>query len=182
MFRDCIKLKTPPALPAMVAKSGCYAYMFWRCKSLESMPELPATTIATACYTYMFRDCPNITGSIPALPATELAVNCYGCMFYGCKGITGHVELPGMELKKDCYNLMLASTSITSVSVAFTDWHDAEGDEINGTQMDSTQQGATYYMLHSVPAGGTFTKPAALPDKRGYRYVPESWTVVDKEG
>ena len=175
MFQDCIKLKAPPALPAMVAKSRCYAYMFWGCKALESMPELPATTLETSCYTYMFRDCPSITGSIPALPATELADKCYACMFYGCKGITGHVDLPAAELKKDCYNYMFLGTSITSMSVAFTDWHDAEGDEINGA--DLGDGGATMYMLNGVPAGGTFTKPAALPDKRGHRYVPGSWTV-----
>lgn len=176
MFRDCTKLKTPPALPAMVAKAACYAYMFWGCKALESMPELPATTIATACYTYMFRGCTSLTGSIPALPATELADGCYNCMFYACKGITGHVDLLAAELKKDCYHAMFLGTSITSMSVAFTDWHDGEGDEINGTDLD-TKHGATMYMLSSVPAGGTFTKPATLPDKRGYRYVPESWNV-----
>ena len=176
MFRNCTKLKTPPALPATTLVKSCYAYMFWGCKALESMPELPATTIAYGCYTYMFRECSSITGSIPALPATELADNCYGCMFYGCTGITGHVDLPGLELKKDCYTYMLYHCNITSVSVAFTDWHDAEGDEINGTQLD-TNHGATMGMLLSTPEGGTFTKPATLPDKRGRRYIPESWNV-----
>lgn len=124
----------------------------------------------------MFRDCTSLTGSIPALPATTLAPDCYSGMFYGCKGITGHVDLPGLELKKDCYNAMFRNSNITSISVAFTDWHDGEGDEINGTDLD-TNHGATMYMLNDVPAGGTFTKPAALPDKRGNRYIPESWNV-----
>ena len=176
MFNNCTKLKTPPALPAMVAPIGCYEYMFWGCKALESMPELPATTIAKVCYSNMFRECTSLTGSIPALPATVLEEGCYNCMFYGCTGITGHVDLPAAELKKDCYYAMFLRTSITSMSVAFTDWHDAEGDEINGTDL-GTSHGATMYMLNGVPAGGTFTKPASLPDKRGLRYVPESWTV-----
>ena len=131
------------------------------------------------CYNNMFNGCTSLVNP-PALPATELAQNCYAYMFNGCNGITGHVDLPGLELKKDCYRAMLMGTSITSVSVAFTDWHDAEGDEINGADLDS--HGATMYMLNGVPAGGTFTKPASLPDKRGQRYVPESWNVVDKEG
>ena len=175
MFQDCTELKTPPALPATKLALACYAYMFWRCRSLESMPELPATTLADSCYLYMFRECNSLTGSIPALPATELATGCYAYMFNGCNGITGHVDLPGLELKKDCYRAMFWETSITSMSVAFTDWHDGEGDEINGTDLGNV--GATMNMLNGVPAGGTFTKPATLPDKRGLRYVPESWTV-----
>ena len=127
----------------------------------------------------MFNGCTSLT-SAPALPATTLTPYCYGSMFYGCTGITGHVDLPAAELKKDCYYAMFFGSSITSVSVAFTDWHDGEGDEINGTDLGNF--GATMNMLRNTPAGGTFTKPAALPDKRGHRYIPESWTVVDKEG
>lgn len=176
MFYGCTSLTIAPELPATQLAPNCYEYMFSGCKSLTVAPELPATTLAVRCYSYMFQECTSLTGSIPSLPATVLEEGCYNCMFYVCGGITGHVDLPAAELKKDCYYAMFLGTSITSMSVAFTDWHDGEGDEINGTDLD-TNHGATMYMLSGVPAGGTFTKPAALPDKRGKRYVPESWTV-----
>ena len=200
MFYGCTSLTIAPELPATQLAPNCYEYMFWGCKSLTTAPELPATKLFAYCYSHMFHGCTHLTAA-PALSATELAYACYnymfhGCtslttapelpsttlapacysgMFYGCTGITGHVDLPGLELKKDCYNAMFRNSNITSVSVAFTDWHDAEGDEINGADLGNV--GATMNMLLNVPAGGTFTKPAALPDKRGYRYVPESWTV-----
>lgn len=122
----------------------------------------------------MLQECRSLT-TAPELPATELADDCYSYMLSWCPGITGHVDLPGLELKKNCYNAMFRNSNITSVSVAFTDWHDAEGDEINGADLGGI--GATMDMLLSTPAGGTFTKPATLPDKRGRRYVPESWNV-----
>ena len=148
--------------------------MFYGCTSLKVAPALPATQLNAYCYGSMFYGCTSLTAA-PALPATQLNAYCYGSMFYGCTGITGHVDLPGLELKKDCYKAMFRNSNITSVSVAFTDWHDGEGDDINGTDLGNL--GATMNMLSSTPAGGTFTKPATLPDKRGLRYVPESWTV-----
>ena len=168
MFNKCTSLTEAPELPATTLAHSCYSNMFSGCTSLTSAPELPATTLAEYCYGYMFEDCTSLTEA-PALPATTLVEGCYESMFYGCTSLTEAPALPATTLAEECYSYMFyGCTSLNYISVNFTAWND------NDLCTDS--------WVWNVASTGTFVCPAALDtDTRDESYVPEGWTVENKQ-
>ena len=166
MFFGCTSLtNAPAALPATNLAKRCYAQMFGGCKALTVAPELPAETLAENCYNGMFNGCWALTAA-PALPATNLAVACYWGMLSGCASLTAAPELPATTLTNGCYNSMFSSsTNISSVTVGFTNWTSAAGQE------------CTEYWLVRVAPTGTFFCPPALPIERGESRIPNGWLV-----
>ena len=106
LFADCTSLTTPPELPSLEMKYGCYNGMFFRCGNLRETPKLPATKLAGFCYGNMFAYCSNLTVA-PELPATTLESSCYTNMLAGTS-ITEAPELPAINLKYGCYSNMFA--------------------------------------------------------------------------
>lgn len=118
MFGGCIRLTTPPELPAESLNGYCYFGMFQGCTSLTSAPELPATKLTQGCYANMFDGCSNLTQAPAVLPATELATRCYQNMFFNCTSLTKAPELPATILEGTCYYYMFYNcTSLTTAPV-----------------------------------------------------------------
>lgn len=113
MFKDCISLVIPPALPATSLATDCYAEMFKGCTSLASAPALPATTLEISCYVEMFEGCTSLAAA-PALPAMTAVSGCYNSMFKDCTSLTQAPALPATTLSDDCYRSMFEGcTSLT---------------------------------------------------------------------
>lgn len=165
MFLDCTKLKTAPALPAMILATGCYDDMFDDCYLLETAPALPATTLAEECYNSMFYACESLTEA-PVLPATTLADWCYSYMLQDCTGLTQAPDLPATTLTESCYYDMFAGcTSLNSVNCLATDIS------------------ADYCLsdwLSGAAATGTVYCAAGMKEAfEASGEIPEGWTVVE---
>ena len=82
-------------------------------------------------------------------------------MFQNCTSLIDGPHLSATMLSNSCYaNMFKGCTSLTGLTVDFTDWN-------NGLY--------TANWLYNVAPTGTLTKPAALPDKLGYSYIPNGW-------
>lgn len=164
MFNQCIRLETAPVLPATRLAESCYSSMFGQCRSLTVPPELPATDLSYWCYNAMFSHCSNLT-KIPVLPADIALHGSYNSMFQNCESIK-EAEIAATRLADYALQSMFAyCTSLERVTVHFTDW---KFDDIYGPTND---------FLSGVSSTGIFRKPEALPERRGYPYIPEGWTV-----
>lgn len=154
-------------LPSMTLPILCYYGMFQNCTSLSAAPELPATTVGASCYRSMFEGCTSLVSAPSVLPATTTQQYCYSRMFYGCTALTDAPAISATTLTTNCFQNMFATdSSLSSVSVAFTDW-----------QSDVTP---TSYWLYRVASTGTFTCPAELPKTTGDSNIPSGWTIVEK--
>lgn len=139
----------------------CYSYMFSGCTSLTTAPALPATTLAPYCYMAMFQRCTSLT-SAPTLLATTLVEACYHSMFQYCSKLSLPPDLPATTLARSCYSYMFYNCSrLASIVTSHTEWDYATTNWVSG-----------------VSSSGTFTCPAALPQKRGISYIPNNWTIV----
>ncbi len=82
-------------------------------------------------------------------------------MFQNCTSLIDGPHLSATMLSNGCYaNMFKNCTSLTGLTVDFTDWNDGL---------------YTTNWLYNVAPTGTLTKPAALQDKLGYSYVPNGW-------
>ena len=151
-------------LPSMTLPSLCYYGMFQNCTSLSAAPELPATTLGASCYRSMFEGCSSLVSAPSVLPATTTQQYCYSRMFYGCTALKDAPEICATTLTTNCFQAMFSTdSSLSSVSVAFTDWQD-----------DVTP---TSYWLYQVAASGTFLCPEELSVIRGTSNIPTNWEV-----
>ena len=117
MFKECLKLKKAPDLPATEVIADNYYAMFMNCLELEKAPALPATTLAYRCYYYMFAGCTSLT-NVPDLPATTLAPMCYAYMYYGCTGLYTPSKIQARTLASGCCTYMFAEC--TNINTAYT--------------------------------------------------------------
>lgn len=147
------------------APAYCYLNIFRNCSSLTTASiTLPALTLNNACYQDMFGSCSSLTTGPAVLPAATLVNNCYGGMFHRCSSLTAAPKLSAPTLVyNSCPNMFLYCSALSSIEVAFTAWI----------------SGATSNWMEGVAASGTFTCPAALPDRRGSYNIPSGWTKVD---
>ena len=113
LFEDMHNLITPPSLPAVNLKHGCYRRMFNECRNLNIAPELPAKKLKMFCYSQMFSGCSSLKIP-PKLPAKQLAEYCYANMFI-CSGIEVPPELPANILKAGCYEYMFSCSDLTEL-------------------------------------------------------------------
>ena len=138
---------------------------FFKLFGAVNIKELPATKLTEGCYSGLFSGCTNLA-TAPELPATELADSCYSGMFSGCTNLTTAPELPATVLAPECYFEMFKGCSkLSNVDVSFTTW----------------KSGATDSWLSDVSTAGDFTKPMKLAPMRGESYIPDTWTIYDKE-
>ena len=123
---------------------------------------LPATNLGMMAYNSMFSWTP-LVAAPSCLPATSISNSCYGNMFGYCMSLTNAPQIMATSPNSSCGNMFMGCFNLTAMTVHFTDWG------INGNQN----------WVQSLPANGTFTKPAALSTEYGDNYIPQGWTVVD---
>lgn len=146
-----------------VCKSNSFYQLFGSCTSLLSAPELTAETIEGLGMANTFRGCGNMTGTVILQATTFTGESSCLAAFYAT-GISG-IELKATQLATGCLAYAFyGSSSLSRVEVAFTEW----------------LSGATTGWMTSTAAGGTFVKPAALPNSPGTSGIPSGWTIIDK--
>ena len=144
----------------------CFYGLFSGCDLLTTPPLLPATTLKNDCYGYMFRGC-SLLATAPELPATTLKNYCYEYMFRQCTSLISTPILPATSPSGEGYcRMFYGCSSLNEVTVMLESWSDC-----------------TVGWMYGVAASGTFKCPAALGTgasiKRGVRYCPDNWTVVN---
>lgn len=162
LFSDAILLAACPELPAKtIGDYGC-AGIFEHCTGLTNpIAVIPALNLGRNCLDSMYAGCSSLT-SMSKLKATVMAPYCCNVMYY-LTGLTS-AEIPEVTLAEYCFrNMFYSCLSLKQISVNFTSWSNA-----------------TEGWVTIVPSGGTFIKPAALPEKYGYGKIPTGWTVVNK--
>lgn len=161
LFSNCASLAAPPELPATSVGNYGYYNMFGK-SDITTAPKLPATTLGTYAYSYMFTGCASLVTPPDELPEAT-AMSCYAWMFAGCSSLIRAPKIKATTLATQCMRYMFSGcTSLGEIDVDFTQW------------------GYSQAWVTSVPEGGTFYKPAALPETFGADNIPTGWTVINK--
>lgn len=115
MFRGCISLVTPVALPSV---RNAYNYMYSGCKNLTSIATMSANVAGN--YFYMYQNCTSLTtvNNLPDLTSTTGNIkDCTG-FFYGCSGLTSVPTIQGTNVH--CSSMFSNCTSLQSVTLSLT--------------------------------------------------------------
>ena len=169
LFSGCTALVSPPLLTAETLTNYCYVWMFMGCTALTTAPELPAPIATEGCYQEMFENCTSLSVGPTILPAPEIFSYTYQKMFSGCTSLVNGPEICATSINgAGCMTRMFEGCShLQYIKVHFTAWPAA---------------GGAYYWVYSVPTGGKFVKPTALPERTAsnsndYIGIPNGWTV-----
>lgn len=199
MFKGCTSLKYVPDLSASAIGSYAYTYMFSGCTSLETAPNISATTFYKNGCDSMFKGCTALTTPPSRIGTENSIINSGTClsMFSGCTSLVTAPELPSVNLRYQCYNMMfsyctsltksplLPATTLTrkgsdSASMCYADmfWGCSSLNEITCL----LESGGNYYTsgwVDGVASTGTFYKNPNRTWVTGTNGVPSGWTVVD---
>lgn len=162
MFANCSYLTAAPDLNFGVTYTQTFDMMFANCTSLRTPPKLNITSVDWMGCRSMFSGCTSLT-AVPELPSSTWTYS-FESMFAGCTALT---DVPSsvftiyVKGKGAYYKLFNNCSSLSSVSVPFTQWPDTP-DWLNG-----------------VAAEGIFYKPTALPEYFNKDHIPSGWTVVN---
>ena len=171
LFQYCPTLRTAPALPSMMLRHQCYAYMFRNCTSLVTAPNLPAKEYKShgsdGFYMRMFEGCSSLVNVQDTLPLEDLTPYCYYGMYVGCTSLRKAPKLPVVNISgiTDCYGYMFYGCSSLS--------------EV--TCLAGSGHGTTEHenWLEGVSPTGVFKKRSGSTWTEGDSGIPEGWTVVE---
>lgn len=110
--------------------------------------------------------------------------------FYGCLNLQSIPDFSTCSFGLDSGRMCFTSCdSLTSVKLNIQKITDSSGcnfffygcSNLNQIQVNFTSWTGFSNWVNSVPSGGTFIKPSALPEKYGTNYIPNGWTVINKD-
>lgn len=120
--------------------------------------------VPDSCFRTLFNNCAALT-TLPLLPAKKIAVHGYNQMFFGCV-LLKEAKLSAVELGASGLRAMFnRCSSLQKIEVDFTSWSDS----------------ALSIWAQGVSPNGVFIKPSVLPERYGINYIPNGWTVVNKD-
>lgn len=145
-----------------INKDYCMYQIFYR-SSLVYPPLIYDSILDYYGMGYAFLGCANLK-SIPDLSTCSFGLNSGTSCFASCTSLTSvKLNISEITISSGCNYFFSGCSNLNQIQVNFTNW-----------------TGLTDW-VNSVASSGTFIKPSELPEKYGGSYIPDGWTVINKD-